>query len=175
MASPRTSPGRPAEHPAAFVAIGPSHAEGLVRLFERNVDAERAGLFNPFPLNAGTAQEIACGKRRDLYFGLASGEELIGMTMLRGWDEGYEIPSFGILIDREHQGRGLGRTMTEATLEQARRAGCRTVRLSVYASNAVAHRMYKRVGFSEIERQPVRVANRDDERIVMVCGLGELA
>src|SRR5205807_2716816 len=107
----------------------------------------------------------------DLFFGALDGERMIGMTMLRGWDKGYEVPSFGIMIDREHRGRGLGRCMTELTIDAAREQRCRQIRLSVYASNPRAERLYRRLGFVEVERVPRTECSRPDERIVMTLDL----
>jgi ribosomal protein S18 acetylase RimI-like enzyme len=156
---------------ARFVAIGQEHAGLLADLFERNAELETSGVFHPFPLTAASARRIALGERSDLYFGAQRRDELIGMAMLRGWDEGYEVPSFGIMVDRAHRGRSVGRRLTELTMEQARAHGCPRVRLSVYASNAAARRLYERLGFAEIERTPMKVAGRDDERIVMMLEL----
>jgi ribosomal protein S18 acetylase RimI-like enzyme len=151
--------------------IGPPHASALVRLFERNNDADTTARFDPFPLTAGRARAIAEQPRADLYFAAEIDGELVGMTMLRGWDEGYDVPSFGILVDRAHRGGGLGRALTSQTLERARAAGAHRVRLSVYASNTVALRLYEALGFVETEREPRTVAGRTDERIVMSLDL----
>jgi ribosomal protein S18 acetylase RimI-like enzyme len=156
---------------ARFVAIGHEHAGPLADLFDRNAELEASGVFDPFPLTAASARRIALGERSDLYFGAQRRDELIGMAMLRGWDEGYEVPSFGIMIDRAYRGRSVGRRLTELTLEQARAHGCRQVRLSVYASNAAGRRLYERLGFAEVKRTPVKVAARDEERIVMMLDL----
>jgi ribosomal protein S18 acetylase RimI-like enzyme len=45
------------------------------------------------------------------------------------------------------------------------------VRLSVYASNDAALRIYVRRGFLEISREPVEVLGVQDERIVMLSSL----
>jgi ribosomal protein S18 acetylase RimI-like enzyme len=130
--------------------MGPTHVAPLTRLFERN--EPDAGLFDPFPLTAQTAQRIANRRGVDRYFGAERGQDLLGMTMLRGWDEGFAVPSFGILIDREQRGRGLGAAMTETTIEEARRLGASAVRLSVYTANETALGLYQRLGFIETER-----------------------
>ena len=46
---------------------------------------------------------------QDDYYVAARGEDLLGFSMLRGFDEGYEIPSFGIFVDHESHGQGIGR------------------------------------------------------------------
>jgi ribosomal protein S18 acetylase RimI-like enzyme len=160
------------ERPAArFVTLGAEHEQLLTDLFERN--AGHAGFFHPFPLTAESARRITNEPRADRYFGALCASTLVGISMLRGWDEGFEVPIFGILIDRGHRGRGLGRWMTERTLDVARRLGSERVRLSVYASNATAVSLYTRLGFVEVERGRRRVGGSVQERIVMTLDMTE--
>ncbi len=157
---------RPA--PTGFIAIGAEHTAVLSQLFERNADPDTCRRFDPFPLTLDTARAIAEEPRKDLYFASERDGALLGLTMLRGWDEGYEVPSFGILIDRAHRARGLGAWMTKLTIAQARHLGCRQLRLSVYASNAGAHALYERLGFREIDRSP---AGDRDTKVLMTLEL----
>ena len=170
MTRPRRHASLPPDH-VQLIRIGPSQAAALTRLFTRSAGTDTARQFDPFPLNEQTARMIAQRPHADLYFAGESNGELIGMTMLRGWEEGYETPSFGILVDRAHRGRGVGRRMTELTIEQARAAGCARVRLSVYASNRRAHGLYQRLGFVERERTPTVVAGNRDERVLLTLDL----
>ena len=156
-----------------FVEIGPLHAAALSRLFTRNAGIDTTRVFDPFPLTVETARTIAERPDKDHYFAAELDGELLGITMLRGWEEGYETPSFGILVDREHRGRGLGRRMTELTIDHARAAGCARVRLSVYASNQRARRLYRRLGFVETGRSPTNVLGEHDERVVMILDVNE--
>ena len=88
-----------------FVEIGPLHAAALSRLFSRNAGIDTTRVFDPFPLTVETARTIAERPDKDRYFAAELDGELLGITMLRGWEEGYETPSFGILVDREHHGQ----------------------------------------------------------------------
>ena len=49
------------------------------------------------------------------------------------------------------QGRGLGRRLMDRSLEEARRFGCRTLRLDTQAKLASAVRLYRAYGFSDIQ------------------------
>ena len=140
---------------------------GLVRFFENNNTPDVTRHFSPFPLTSETAQRIARTPGRDRYFvGLVRGE-IVALAMLRGWDEGFDIPSFGICVDRAHQGVGIGRAMTEYSIEAARASGCGAVRLSVYATNRRAIRLYESLGFRETERTAIRVQGSSDLKVVM--------
>ena len=67
--------------------------------------------------------------------------------MLRGWDEGREIPSLGIVIDAAWQGRGCGRRMMDYLHQTARERGARRVRLKVYPENSRALAWYQKLGY----------------------------
>jgi ribosomal protein S18 acetylase RimI-like enzyme len=84
----------------------------------------------------------------------------------------YSTPSFGLLVDRRFQRRGIGTRMTEFTISDAVALRCPQVRLSVYASNNVALHIYESLGFEEQAREPVLVMDQPDERIVMLKDLG---
>ena len=50
------------------------------------------------------------------------------------------------------QGRGLGRHLMDACLDEARRLGCRALRLDTQAKMEAAVHLYRAYGFSEIPR-----------------------
>jgi ribosomal protein S18 acetylase RimI-like enzyme len=155
-----------------FERLGRAQSDALIELFERNSVPGVLDAFDPFPLTAEQARWIATEPREDAYYAAVGEGRLLGMSMLRGFDAGYTIPSFGIFVDQECQGRGLGRRMTEWTIEQARLRKCPAVRLSVYAANAPAVALYKSLGFAERERQTVERKGDLEEKIIMSLDLG---
>ena len=62
--------------------------------------------------------------------------------------------SFGISIDREYWGLGIGRALLEACIECAREAGYRQLELDVVAENKRAISLYTDEGFVEYGRNP---------------------
>ena len=50
------------------------------------------------------------------------------------------------------QGRGLGRRLMDASLDEARRLGCRALRLDTQAKLVAAVHLYRAYGFTEIPR-----------------------
>jgi glycosyltransferase involved in cell wall biosynthesis/GNAT superfamily N-acetyltransferase len=148
-------------------ALGAGDQEALARFFQRNDVPAVTRHFHPFELTPDRAEEIALHAGDDWYFGAFVRGKLVALSMLRGWNEGFDVPSFGIVVDREWHGRGIGSLLTDFTLDRAPWFGSEQVRLSVYASNERAHRMYSKRGFEEVERAPVG----GDERIVMVKDL----
>lgn len=61
---------------------------------------------------------------------------------------------FEIGIAREFWGLGLGRALTEACIECAKKAGYTQLELDVVSDNASAISLYKKVGFVEYGRNP---------------------
>ena len=152
-------------------AVEPWHAQSLCELFEANAWTSVAAMFDPFPLTAEQATRIAVEPRKDRYYVAVMRGRPVAMAMLRGFDEGYEIPSFGIFVDHNHHHQGIGRRFTEWTIAEAQRIGCEAVRLSVYAGNPVALQMYRSLGFFEQYREPAERAGGQHEKIVMLRSL----
>lgn len=158
--------------PLRFEPVEAKHAGALAELFERNSTHEVTSSFDPFPLTDQEARRIALEPRQDGYYAAARADRLVGLSMLRGFDEGYAIPSFGIFVDYQVHGQGVGRMLTAWTIEAARRRGCPSVRLSVYSTNLVAYDLYASLGFVEHERQTVDRGEGPEEKIVMCLSLG---
>jgi ribosomal protein S18 acetylase RimI-like enzyme len=55
----------------------------------------------------------------------------------------------GVAVHPAAGGRGVGRRLVDAAVEEARSRGARKVTLRVFAPNAVARRLYERCGFVE--------------------------
>jgi ribosomal-protein-alanine N-acetyltransferase len=108
-----------------------------------------ADFFHPHPLTAAFAADL-CGKLgtiQDRYFALFVNDRVAGYGMLRGWDEGYKVPSFGVCVHPALQGAGVGHALTTFGIDESRRAGAEKVRLTVYKRNAVAAHLYTKYGF----------------------------
>ncbi|MBA3321642.1 MAG: GNAT family N-acetyltransferase [Pyrinomonadaceae bacterium] len=154
-----------------FFEVGSSHGESLAELLKENNVPAVTRTFNPFPMSAETALKIAHLPRRDRYYGASLEGKMIGLSMLRGWDEGYSVPSFGIIVDHRFHNLGVGSRMLDFTIEQARVLGCSRVRLTVYSSNSPAVRLYKTRGFVECARENVVLMSKPDERVEMILEL----
>jgi len=155
----------------AIRALQRGDGEALARLLEDQAETEAARVFHPFPLTRDTALRLVAAARADRYWGAWIDGRMVGFAMLRGWDAGFEVPSFGILVDRRFWRRGIGTTLTAEALQTARIAGCGWVRLTVYASNRVALRLFDRAGFHEVSREHGSAGGDQDTRILMRCAL----
>jgi ribosomal protein S18 acetylase RimI-like enzyme len=132
--------------------IEPRDQAALETFFVENNRPEITETFHPFPLDAANAERIAVALRRDRYFAAFIEDTIVGLGMLRGWDEGFEVPSFGVVVDYRAQGQGHGRALTAHALRLARELGSERVRLTVHPSNARAVALYESLGFRETGR-----------------------
>ena len=103
--------------------------------------------FQPHSLTTDAAHERASYCGNDLYVVLCEADGILGYGMLRGWDEGYDIPSLGIAIHPDAQDQGLGRLLMDFLRAAAKRRGANKIRLRVTADNRRAVSLYRSLGY----------------------------
>ncbi|MBN2305156.1 MAG: GNAT family N-acetyltransferase [Anaerolineae bacterium] len=153
---------------AAIRLIQPDDFEQLAYFFEENNRPEVTRLFTAFPLTRETARQIALDDHEDRYYLALQDHRIVGLVMLRGWDEGYDVPSIGIFIDYRRQGEGLGRCAVEFVVEEARRLGCKRARATHYAANQRMGHIFETLGFEEFDRQPVTVHGEEHVKVFLM-------
>jgi ribosomal protein S18 acetylase RimI-like enzyme len=134
----------------AFMECRTLSAEWSEPLIEFLRSLEAAGedrWFRPHPFTEEIVNVLSTDGRGDLYYVLVEGDAVLGYGMLRGWSEGYDIPSLGIAIASTARNQGLGRLFMHFLHAAARRRGSTKVRLRVNADNAGALAMYKSLGY----------------------------
>lgn len=104
--------------------------------------------FHPHPLNAEEAERLVRYRGRDVYAVLESEGRFVAYGLLRGWDEGFAVPSLGIGVRRDVQRRGHGRRMMVWLGEEAHRRGADRIRLRVHPDNAAARGLYESLGYA---------------------------
>jgi ribosomal protein S18 acetylase RimI-like enzyme len=130
--------------------LGLDDADALGVFFEALAsDAETTRFFHPHPLTRAFAQELCSrlSQGQDRYYALWDGDTIIGYAMLRGWDAGYEAPSFGVCLAPGRRQEGLGQRLTRHAIAECRRLGARRLRLTVYRGNERAVHIYRKLGF----------------------------
>lgn len=88
--------------------------------------------------------------RRDGFFTLLLDDRLSGFFCLRGLDQGYARPSFGVYIASLFQGQGLARAALQAAEQWCRQHGIPVLMLKVSAHNERAGRLYQSFGFEPV-------------------------
>ena len=120
----------------------------LVEFFRALKRAGDDKYFHPHPLTDEEAKRRAHYSGKDLYYVLVEGDKVLGYGILRGWDEGYEAPSLGIVIHPAVRGMGLGKLFMHFLHAAARRRGASKIRLKVYPDNTTAVTMYQELGYT---------------------------
>lgn len=114
---------------------------------ENTIDAQKEGKFLSKMAESPNEIEILAivdGK----VVGLAGLNAIGGRAKIRHRSE------MGVSILRDYWGLGLGRELTCAIIECARKAGYEQLELSVVADNERAISLYKKAGFVEFSRNP---------------------
>lgn len=109
---------------------------------------EYARFFYAFGSDEGQIKEILSAYERDVYSGVFWRSNLVGVFMLRGWDDGYEVPSFGVLIDEKYRGGAFMRLTLDAAKLISRLAGAKRLMAKIHPDN-VSPRGASRLGLTQ--------------------------
>jgi ribosomal-protein-alanine N-acetyltransferase len=129
-----------------FRQLTPELAQPLADFFG-SLTHEDVARFHPHALTPEVAQQLCGYQGRDLYFAAVCDQRVIGYGLLRGWDEGYAIPSLGIALRPDLRGTGLARALMLFLHGAARLRGAERLRLTVTRSNARAAALYRSLGY----------------------------
>lgn len=121
----------------------PALREFLLDLAMRKEDA----FFCPHAADIETICGIVATKTLDQYLLLVDSSNVYGYGLLRGWDEGYEIPSLGLAIHESLRGCGFGRAFMHYLHATAKYRGADQIRLRVHKDNAHAIRLYRSLDY----------------------------
>jgi [ribosomal protein S18]-alanine N-acetyltransferase len=131
-----------------FRVLRPELTAELAEFFRAFAAGPDHAFFHPHPMTDAEAARICGYPGRDLYYAARVSDRIVAYGMLRGWDEGFEIPSLGIAIHPEARGRGLARPFMVFLHASAKARGAATIRLTVYGDNQRAVELYKRLSYS---------------------------
>jgi ribosomal protein S18 acetylase RimI-like enzyme len=112
-------------------------------------DHETVRFFHPHPFTSEFAADL-CAKtavRKDRYYVASFHGIIIGYMMLRGWDEGYAIPSFGVCTHPALRDVGLGQALLAQAVAECQAVGAARLRLTVFKNNERAAHVYRKFGF----------------------------
>lgn len=108
--------------------------------------------FHPFELKLSYIANMLKKKKKDCYWGIYIDKNLAGMFMLRGFNEGYKRPSFGLYIGKKYMGKGLGKFALYYAMTWCRINRIKSMMLKTYDENKVAKKLYIDNGFILIRR-----------------------
>lgn len=125
-----------------------SHAslfEGFLSGLESNGDSR---FFHPHGFDRVSAlATIQTSETGPDEYWLLLADSVIAYGMLRGWSEGFLVPSLGVAVSPAFRGRGWSLVMMKHLHERARTRGAHEVRLKVYEHNKQAIALYLGLGY----------------------------
>jgi len=141
-------------HRHDYFTVRPLEVEdaGLVAALLRKQPAEYARFFYAWSSDEAEIGKALAARARDCYAGLFWSGELVGFYMLRGWDAGYDVPAFGVLIDIQHRGGSFMRVALDIAKMTARLAGATRLMAKIHPDN-VSPAGARRLGLVETGRE----------------------
>ena len=120
-------------------------ARPMAELFA-TVAEERSGIASepPVDVDARTVQFTASVVSSIV---AVAGDQIIGLIHVEASRHGFG--EFGMLVDREWRGRGVGSALIQAAIGWARDQGLHKLCLEVFPQNAAAIALYRKCGFVE--------------------------
>jgi ribosomal protein S18 acetylase RimI-like enzyme len=134
----------------ALDILRPTDAAGLQR-FYNTLGAQPRWFFRPLgwcatcPDAAAACADAAAGKRHDVV--LRAGDRIVGWAFVLGMDK--DTVDLGIGVADDWCGKGLGRRLMEAVIEESRARGKQAVSLIHVKGNVGAGTLYRKLGFVE--------------------------
>ncbi|WP_223910680.1 GNAT family N-acetyltransferase [Geobacter sp. AOG1] len=127
----------------------PSDAPALSKLLTTDDNVYRQ-YFIPFPADFNSLEVRLGTVREDRYWGIWYGGNLAGFFMMRGFDEGYQRPSFGVYIAQAYSRKGLSGFALDYCMCWCRVNSIETMMLKVHPDNHYARQTYEKAGFSAL-------------------------
>ncbi len=115
----------------------------VIHLFRNSNVPQVTKTFRAFDLSSDQASRIADYNGEDSYFLAFADGQPAGFGMLRGWDEGFAIPSLGVFVAPDFQGKGIGSRLMNHLTNVASERGCERIRLTVDRINKRAVALYE--------------------------------
>ena len=105
--------------------------------------------FIPFEIGYDNIRSILEKVENDLFIGIFVNKKIAGFFMLRGFDEGFDIPAYGVWISSKYANKGLAKLTLQYSLSICQLADVKRIMLKFHPENIIAKNMYKNFGFNE--------------------------
>lgn len=119
-----------------------------ISAFMRSQSAEYLRFFYAFGADESAIAEMLSAAETDVYSGVFWQGNLAGIFMLRGWDAGYDVPSFGVLIDEKCRGGAFMRLTLDVAKLICRLSGAKRLMAKIHPDN-VSPRGARRLGLHQ--------------------------
>ncbi len=105
--------------------------------------------FIPFSFDLETISEVLSKAIKDQIYGIYVEDNLVGFYMLRGFDEGYSVPSYGVWISKKYSNKGLSTFTLQHAISFCKLNSIRKIMLKVHPDNITAKHIYEKYGFKQ--------------------------
>ena len=105
--------------------------------------------FTAFELTNEKFISLLTNASKDKFFGIFSGNDIVGFYMLRGFDEGFKVPSYGVIILSEFSKKGLSKLTLYHSFALCRLNKIKKIMLKVRPENTYAKKLYESLGFEK--------------------------
>lgn len=126
--------------------LGSESAKEISDLLQKE-NSEYSKYFIPFEFDFQTISNRMRNLHYDTFWGIYVNGKLAGFYMLRGFDEGYEIPSYGVWISKEFSGKGLSKLTLQHAISYCKLNQIKEIMLKVHPDNVIAKKIYEDFGF----------------------------
>ena len=113
-------------------------------------DDEYTKYFIPFKYDLQTISSILSTAIKDQFYGIYFDHKLIGFYMLRGFDAGYEIPSYGVWISKDYSSKGISKFTLQHAISVCKLNNLKKLMLKVHPDNLTAKKIYEDFGFVNV-------------------------
>jgi ribosomal protein S18 acetylase RimI-like enzyme len=115
--------------------------------------------FNPFSFEVDALETLISNAKKDRLIGIEvqTGQEveLAGFYMLRGLDEGYSAPMYGVFVACKFRNKGLARLTLVHAETSCRLSQIDRLMLKVHPANTYAKKLYEAHGFAASKEDPI--------------------
>lgn len=136
-----------------IILLNASNAPELARLLMSS-SKQYSSYFIPFSFDEKSIESLLQRAIKDKFYGLFVNGVLAGFYMLRGFDEGYSIPSYGVWIAEEFSNKGLSTLTLQHAISFCKINSIKKIMLKVHPDNLAAKHIYEKFGFKQTSIDP---------------------
>lgn len=110
-------------------------------------ESDYSKYFIPFDFDFHSIHSLLIKSIVDQYYGIFIDSRLSGFYMLRGKDEGFSVPAYGVFISKKYSGLGLAKLSLYHAYSVCKTNNIKEMMLKVHPENTYAKKMYEDFGF----------------------------
>jgi ribosomal protein S18 acetylase RimI-like enzyme len=129
-------------------SLNTTHASDIYNLILHS-NPQYYQYFTAFRADLEVITDFLTRAKKDQYLGFFVCDKLAGFFMLRGLDDGFKIPSYGVFISEKYQACGLARLSVIYAFSFCKMNHIEKLMLKVHPLNVYALKIYRELGFVE--------------------------